>query len=101
MLFPWSRYHDGPDALPFTIDSTQPSAPRARSKHCSHARFQGSPCGECSDVHRHIVHLSEIARDPKHHTNYKFLGLGHMQDIAKTYADQIKQLKLQVHLHSF
>ncbi|KAG1893164.1 uncharacterized protein F5891DRAFT_1131378 [Suillus fuscotomentosus] len=78
----------------------QPSAPHARSKHCSHARFQGSPCGECSDVHRHIVHLSEIARDTKHHTNYKFLGLGHMQDIAKTYADQIKQLKLQELNHS-
>ncbi|KAG2139089.1 uncharacterized protein EDB93DRAFT_1298960, partial [Suillus bovinus] len=60
MLFPWSWYHNGPDALPFTIDT----------------------------------------RDPKHHTNYKFLSLGHMQDIVKTYADQIKQLKLQQLNHS-
>ncbi|KAG2029090.1 hypothetical protein BDR03DRAFT_1051571, partial [Suillus americanus] len=39
-------------------------------------------------------------RNPKHHTSYKFLGLGHMQDIVKTYADQIKQLKLQELNHS-
>ncbi|KAG2142384.1 hypothetical protein DEU56DRAFT_699584, partial [Suillus clintonianus] len=100
MLFPWGRYHSGPDALPYTIDITQPSAPRARSKYCTHTRFQGSACDECTDVHRHILHLSEIARDPKHHTNYKYLGLGHLQDIAKTYAEQIKMLKLQELNHS-
>ncbi|KIK36883.1 hypothetical protein CY34DRAFT_93661, partial [Suillus luteus UH-Slu-Lm8-n1] len=100
MLFPWGRYHSGPDALPYTIDITQPSAPRARSKYCTHTRFQGSACDECTDVHRHILHLSEIARDPKQHTNYKYLGLGHLQDIAKTYAEQIKVLKLQVRVHS-
>ncbi|KAG2049242.1 hypothetical protein BDR06DRAFT_984500 [Suillus hirtellus] len=37
-----------------------------------------------------------IARTPKVHTNYKFLGLAHVQDVARTYAEQIKQLKLQL-----
>jgi hypothetical protein len=39
-----------------------------------------------------------LQRTPKVHTNYKFLGLAHVQDIARNYAEQIKQLKLQVHL---
>ncbi|KAG2044115.1 hypothetical protein BDR03DRAFT_977769 [Suillus americanus] len=33
--------------------------------------------------------------DLKAHTNYKYLGLVHMQDIAKIYAAQVKELKLQ------
>jgi hypothetical protein len=35
-------------------------------------------------------------RNPKSHTNYHYLGLAHMQDLAKGYADQTSQLKLQV-----
>jgi hypothetical protein len=44
----------------------------------------------------HIARIAEVARDPKSHTNYKFLGLAHMQDIARTYANQLNDLKLQV-----
>ncbi|KAG2740437.1 hypothetical protein P692DRAFT_20753352 [Suillus brevipes Sb2] len=96
VMFPWESYHDGPNALPFTVDITHPSEPRARSKHCDPNTFDGSPCGECAIVHKHISRLVEIARDPKAHTNYKYLGLAHMQDIAKMYAAQVKELKLQV-----
>ncbi|KAG2054350.1 hypothetical protein BDR06DRAFT_971579 [Suillus hirtellus] len=60
MLFPWERYHDGPNALPSLVDS-----------------------------------MRALPADPQSHTNYKFLGLGHMQNIARGYADQMKQLKLQ------
>ncbi|KIK44260.1 hypothetical protein CY34DRAFT_23175 [Suillus luteus UH-Slu-Lm8-n1] len=94
-MFPWESYHDGPNALPFTVDITNPSEPRARSKHCHSDTFEGSPCCECAIVHKHISRLVEIARDPKAHTNYKYLGLAHMQDIAKMYAAQVKELKLQ------
>ncbi|KAG1798230.1 uncharacterized protein HD556DRAFT_1440566 [Suillus plorans] len=94
-MFPWESYHDGPNALPFTVDITHPSEPRARSKHCDPNMFDGSPCSECAIVHKHISWLVEIARDPKAHTNYKYLGLAHMQDIAKMYAAQVKELKLQ------
>jgi hypothetical protein len=44
----------------------------------------------------HIARIAEVARDPKSHTNYKFLGLAHMQDIACTYTNQLNDLKLQV-----
>ncbi|KAG2116646.1 uncharacterized protein F5147DRAFT_649104 [Suillus discolor] len=93
MLFPWERYHDGPDALPFLVGTRNPSALRLRSKRClSH----GTPCDECAEIPLHVEHLADIAPIPKAHTNYKFLGLAHMQDIARTYAEQIKQLKLQL-----
>ncbi|KAG1738939.1 hypothetical protein EDD22DRAFT_787131 [Suillus occidentalis] len=68
--------------------------------YCTHTRFQGSACDECTDVHRHILHLSKITQDPKQHTNYKYLSLAHLQDIMKTYAKQIKVLKLQELNHS-
>jgi hypothetical protein len=29
MMFPWESYHDGPNTLPFTVDVTHPSEPRA------------------------------------------------------------------------
>lgn len=96
MLFPWERYHNGPDALPFFIDTRNPNDLRLQSKHCiSH----GTPCDECSEIPLQVERLADIARTPKAHTNYKFLGLAHMQDIARTFAEQIKQLKLQVRLH--
>ncbi|KAG1866670.1 hypothetical protein F4604DRAFT_2023153 [Suillus subluteus] len=44
---------------------------------------------------QHVTHLVDTARNPKSHTNYCFLGLVHMQDLAKGYADQTRQLKLQ------
>ncbi|KAG1782210.1 hypothetical protein EV702DRAFT_1240022 [Suillus placidus] len=43
----------------------------------------------------YITHLEDIAQNPKLHTNYRFLGLSHMQALAKGYADQTRQLKLQ------
>ncbi|KAG1852547.1 hypothetical protein F4604DRAFT_1933696 [Suillus subluteus] len=52
-------------------------------------------CNECAIVHKHISQLVEIAWDLKAHTNYKYLGLAHMQDVTKMYAAQVKQLKLQ------
>lgn len=100
MMFPWESYHDGPNVLPFTVDISHLSEPRARSKHCDPTTFEGSPCGECAIVHKHISRLVEIARDLKAHTNYKYLGLGHMQDLAKMYAAQVKELKLQVSFFS-
>jgi hypothetical protein len=93
MLFPWERYHDGPDALPFLVDTWNPSALHLRSKGClSH----GTPCDKCAKIPLHVERLADIAHTPKAHINYKFLGLAHMQDIARTYAEQIKQLRLQV-----
>ncbi|KAG2151757.1 hypothetical protein BD769DRAFT_1331623, partial [Suillus cothurnatus] len=68
--------------------------PRARSKHCGPATFEGSPCSECAIVHKHISQLVEIVRDLKAHTNYKYLRLGNMQDLTKMYAAQVKELKL-------
>ncbi|KAG0691560.1 hypothetical protein DFH29DRAFT_884169, partial [Suillus ampliporus] len=44
---------------------------------------------------KHVNHLVDTAQNPKSHTNYRFLGLAHMQDLAKGYADQTRQLKLQ------
>ncbi|KAG0701125.1 hypothetical protein DFH29DRAFT_1000528 [Suillus ampliporus] len=96
MLFPWERYHNGPDSIPFTIDITDFSLPRARSKLCSRsAATPDLPCDECTDVSVHIARLVELARDPKPRTNYKFLRLAHMQDTARSYAEQVNALKLQ------
>ncbi|KAG2367180.1 hypothetical protein BDR07DRAFT_1479299 [Suillus spraguei] len=66
VMFPWESYHDRPNALPFTVNITHLSEPCAQSKHCDPNMFDGSPC-----------------------------GLAHMQDIAKMYAAQVKELKLQ------
>ncbi|KAG1813664.1 uncharacterized protein BJ212DRAFT_1482561 [Suillus subaureus] len=93
MLFPWEHYHNGPDALPFFIDTRNPSALRLQSKHCL---SYGTPCDECTEIPLHVECLADIAHTPKAHTNYKFLGLAHVQDVARTYAEQIKQLKLQL-----
>ncbi|KAG1861685.1 hypothetical protein F4604DRAFT_1929762 [Suillus subluteus] len=93
MLFPWERYHNGLDALPFFIDTRNPSALRLQSKHCL---SYGTPCDECAEIPHHVEHLADIACTPRAHTNYKFLGLAHVQDIARTYTEQIKQLKLQL-----
>ncbi|KAG1841139.1 hypothetical protein DFJ58DRAFT_732592 [Suillus subalutaceus] len=96
MLFPWERYHEGPDSLPFLVDLSIPSKPRAYSKHCKLVTsLEGVPCDECAEISQHITHLADAARNPKSHTNYHFLGLAHMQDLAKGYADQTRQLKLQ------
>ncbi|KAG0699780.1 hypothetical protein DFH29DRAFT_1001713 [Suillus ampliporus] len=96
MHIPQERYHDGPDGLPFLIDITQPSAPQVWSKRCILSTLiEGSPCDECADISTNIKHLAESARDVKPHTNYRHTGLAHMQDIAKSYADQAWQLKLQ------
>ncbi|KAG1786519.1 uncharacterized protein HD556DRAFT_1248152, partial [Suillus plorans] len=97
MSFPWARYHDGPDRLPFTVDITVPRLPRARSKLCSHLTIREDyPCEECGEVYAHVYHLIDIARNPKAHTNYHYLGLAHMRDIlVKKHADQVNQLKLQ------
>ncbi|KAG1738230.1 hypothetical protein EDB19DRAFT_1983776 [Suillus lakei] len=71
MLFPWERYHEGPDSLPFLVDISNSAVPR------------------------HITQLADAARNPKSHTNYRFLGLAHMQDLTKGYANQTRQLRLQ------
>ncbi|KAG2035575.1 hypothetical protein BDR03DRAFT_1012434 [Suillus americanus] len=94
-MFPWESYHNGLNALPFTVNITHPSEPRARSKHCDSTAFEGSPCSECAIVHKHISQLVKIVRDPKAHTNCKYLSIGHMQNLAKMYAAQVKELKLQ------
>ncbi|KAG1784491.1 uncharacterized protein HD556DRAFT_1451724 [Suillus plorans] len=95
MLLPWERYHEGPDSLPFLVDITHPSKPRVRSRRCRLSTLlEGVPCDECADISQHVSQLAEAARDPKPHTNYRFLGLAHMQDLAKGYADQTRQLKL-------
>jgi hypothetical protein len=52
MMFPWESYHDGPNALPFTVDITHPSDPSARLKHCHSTMFENSPCSECVIVVR-------------------------------------------------
>ncbi|KAG2352294.1 hypothetical protein BDR07DRAFT_1314420 [Suillus spraguei] len=57
--------------------------------------IEGLPCGKCAALSAHVNHLSQTARDPKPHTNYKYLGLANMQDIAQSYADQAWQLRLQ------
>ncbi|KAG2742799.1 hypothetical protein P692DRAFT_20879328 [Suillus brevipes Sb2] len=88
MMFPWESYHNGPNALPFTVNITHPTEPCARSKHCLLSTTFEDSCNECTIVHKHISRLVEIARDPKAHTNYKYLGLAHIQDIAKMYAAQ-------------
>ncbi|KAG1887646.1 hypothetical protein F4604DRAFT_1916454 [Suillus subluteus] len=75
------------------MDTRNPSTLRLRSKHCLSS---GSPCDECADISLHVECLADIAHTPRAHTNYKFLGLAHMQDIARAYAEQIKQLKLQL-----
>jgi hypothetical protein len=98
MMFPWESYHDGPNALPFTIDITHPTEPHARSKHCLLSTMFEDSCNKCTIVHKHISWLVKIAHDPKAHTNYKYLGLAHIQDITKMYAAQVKHLKLQVSL---
>lgn len=99
MLFPWERYHNGQDALPFTIDTRDPSALYARSKSCVvFTPHEGTPCHNCADVHEHVAHLIKIAQDPKPNTNYRFLGLGHLQDLLKASTEQVKHLKLQVYL---
>lgn len=97
MLLPWERYHEGPNSLPFLIDITHPSKPRVRSKRCRLSTLlEGVPCDECADISQHVSQLVEAVCDPKLHTNYCFLGLAHMQDLTKGYADQTRQLKLQV-----
>jgi hypothetical protein len=99
MLFPWERYHNGPDSLPFTLDISNLTMPRARSKLClGSSATQDLPCDECADVPAHIARLAEVARAPKSRTNYRYLGLAHMQDIARSYAEQANTLKLQVSL---
>ncbi|KAG1753401.1 hypothetical protein EDB19DRAFT_1824124 [Suillus lakei] len=96
MAFPWAQYHDGPDGLPFTVDITIPRLPHTRSKLCSHLTIREDyPCDECGEMYTHIYRLIDIARNPKAHTNYKFLGLAHMQDLVKKHADQVNELKLQ------
>ncbi|KAG2105516.1 uncharacterized protein F5147DRAFT_775291 [Suillus discolor] len=96
MFLPWERYHDGLDGLPFIINLTQPSTPYIRSKCCFMSTLiKGSPCGECTELSAHVNHLSQTAWDPKPHTNYKYLGLTNMRDIAQSYADQARQLRLQ------
>ncbi|KAG1718200.1 hypothetical protein EDD22DRAFT_855598 [Suillus occidentalis] len=96
MLFPWERYHEGPDSLPFLVDLRTPSRPQVRSKRCKSFTLQeGVPCHECAKIAHHITHLADTAQNPKSHTNYRFLGLAHMQDLAKAYANQTRQLKLQ------
>ncbi|KAG0692822.1 hypothetical protein DFH29DRAFT_1084523 [Suillus ampliporus] len=96
MSFPWARYHDGPNGLPFTVDITIPRLPRAHSKFCTCITIREDyPCEECGEVYAQIHRLIDIARNPKAHTNYKFLGLGHIHDLVKKHADQINQLKLQ------
>lgn len=97
MVFPWERYHEGPDSLPFLVDLTTPSKPRLRSKCCKlSSPLADVPCDECADISQHVNHLADAARNPKSHTNYRYLGLAHMQDLAKGYADQTRQLRLQV-----
>jgi hypothetical protein len=99
MLFPWERYHNGPDSLPFTLDISNPTMPQARSKLCLGSLVtQDLPCDECADVPAHIARLAEVARAPKSCTNYRYLSLAHMQDIARSYAEQANTLKLQVSL---
>ncbi|KAG1841198.1 hypothetical protein C8R48DRAFT_620387 [Suillus tomentosus] len=98
ILFPWECYHNGPDSLPFTIDISNFSMPRARSKLCLESATSDLPCDKCTDIPVHIVHLAELVRVPKPCTNYKFLGLAHMQDTARSYAEQMNALKLQVFL---
>ncbi|KIK35669.1 hypothetical protein CY34DRAFT_95705, partial [Suillus luteus UH-Slu-Lm8-n1] len=96
MLFPWERYHNGPDSLPFTLDISNPTMPRAQSKLClGSSAMQDLPCDECTDVPAHIARLAEVVRDPKSRTNYRYLGLAHMQDITRSYAEQANTLKLQ------
>lgn len=97
MSFPWARYHDGPDGLPFTVDITVPRLPRARSKLCTHLTVREDyPCEECGEIYGHVYCLIDIARSPKAHTNYQYLGLAHMRDTVRKHADQLNQLKLQV-----
>ncbi|KAG2124873.1 hypothetical protein DEU56DRAFT_963173 [Suillus clintonianus] len=51
MSFPWARYHDRPDGLPFTVDITVPRLPHARSKLCTHLTIREDfPCEECETV---------------------------------------------------
>lgn len=57
---------------------------------------KGSPCGECAALSAHVDNLSQTVWNLKPHTNYKYLGLANMQDIAQSYAEQARQLKLQV-----
>ncbi|KAG1841285.1 hypothetical protein F4604DRAFT_1664193 [Suillus subluteus] len=96
MCFPWARYNDGPDGLPFTIDITVPRLPRARSKLCTHVTiWELYPCEECGEIYAHIYCLVDITRSPKAHTNYQYLGLAHMRDTVTKHANQVNQLKLQ------
>ncbi|KAG2150792.1 hypothetical protein DEU56DRAFT_908430 [Suillus clintonianus] len=96
MVFPWEHYHEGVDSVPFLVDLTNPSKPRVRSKCCKlTSLLEDVLCDECADISQHINHLADTAQNPKSHTNYRFLGLAHMQDLAKCYANQTRQLKLQ------
>ncbi|KAG1719742.1 hypothetical protein EDB19DRAFT_1647796 [Suillus lakei] len=96
MLFPWERYHEGLDSLPFLVDISNSAVPRVRSKRCRLSTLlEGVPCDECAEISQHVTQLADAARNPKSHTNYRFLGLAHMQDLAKGYADQTRQLRLQ------
>ncbi|KAG2348099.1 hypothetical protein BDR05DRAFT_853925, partial [Suillus weaverae] len=96
MVFPWEQYHEGSDLLPFLIDLRTPSKPQVQSKHCKlFTLLEGMPCDKCAEISQQITHLVDAARNPKSHTNYRFLGLAHMQDLTKAYADQMRQLKLQ------
>ncbi|KIK37978.1 hypothetical protein CY34DRAFT_25811 [Suillus luteus UH-Slu-Lm8-n1] len=97
MTLPWECYHNGLDGLPFVVNLAQSSTPYIRSKCCFMSTLiEGSPCGECAALSAHIDNLSQTAWNPKPHTNYKYLGLANMQDIAQSYAEQARQLKLQV-----
>ncbi|KAG1737003.1 hypothetical protein EDB19DRAFT_1597620, partial [Suillus lakei] len=96
MLFPWERYHKGPDSLPFLVDISNSAMPHVRSKRCRLSTLlKGVPCDECAEISQHVTHLVDAAWNPKSHTNYCFLGLAHMQDLTKGYADQTRQLRLQ------
>ncbi|KAG1772528.1 hypothetical protein EV702DRAFT_1048648 [Suillus placidus] len=96
MILPWEHYHNGLDGLPFVVNLAQSTTPFIRSKCCFMSTLiEGSPCSECAALSAHVDHLSQTARNPKPHTNYKYLGLANMQDIAQSYADQARQLKLQ------
>ncbi|KAG2740917.1 hypothetical protein P692DRAFT_20880950 [Suillus brevipes Sb2] len=65
MVFPWERYHEGPDSVPFLVDLTTPSKPQLRSKRCKlSSPLVDVPCDECADISQHVNHLADAARNP-------------------------------------
>ncbi|KAG1721992.1 hypothetical protein EDD22DRAFT_983034 [Suillus occidentalis] len=67
------------------------------STHCTAITSDHTSCSAPTPgvPHSNVNHLADAARNPKSHTNYRYLGLAHMQDLAKGYADQTRQLRLQ------